>query len=101
MATACAELPKDAPEMLAQSERAAAPIPVLKEQLQAQNAAEALAQTLPPAPVPAAEAPDQTPPPAPVPAAAPPPPPIDVWQRIRSGFRVANLDGVLVQRQEQ
>ena len=43
MATACAELPKDAPEMLAQSERAAAPIPVLKEQLQAQNAAEALA----------------------------------------------------------
>ena len=101
VAAACAELPTDARDTLARSERAAAPIPVLKEQLQAQAAVEVLAQTPPPTPVPAAETPEQTPPPAPVPAAAPPPPPIDVWQRIRSGFRLTNLDGVLVQRQEQ
>ncbi len=99
---ACAELPKDAPETLAQSRPAAAPDPASKEQLQAQAAAEALARTLPPAPVQETETPAQIPPPAPVPAAAAaPPPPIDVWQRIRAGFRLTNLEGVLVQRQEQ
>ena len=101
VAAACAELPMNAAETLTQSGPAAAPVPVAKEQHQVPVAADALAQTPPPTPVPAAEVPEQTPPPAPVPAAAPPPPPIDVWQRIRSGFRLTNLDGVLVQRQEQ
>ena len=97
---ACAELPKDAPETLAQSGPAAAPVPASKEQLQAQAAGEALARTPPPALVQETEAPAQNPPPPPA-AEALPPPPIDVWQRIRAGFRLNNLDGVLVQRQEQ
>ena len=98
---ACAELPKDAPEPLAQSGPAAAPVPVSKEQLQAQAAAKALAQTPPSAPVPVAETPAQSLPPAPAPAVGAPPPPIDVWQRIRAGFRLNKLDGALVQKQEQ
>jgi membrane-bound lytic murein transglycosylase D len=96
---ACAELPSSAPETLAQSGPAAAPVPASKEHLQAQAAGEALARTPPPALVQQTEAPAQTPPPPP--AAEAPPPPIDVWQRIRAGFRLNNLDGVLVQRQEQ
>ncbi len=34
-------------------------------------------------------------------AAAPPPPPPNLWQRIRSGFRLSNLEGPLVRDWEQ
>ena len=78
-------MPPDKPDELAKAEPAVVPIPVSKEQ---------------PAPAPPAETPAQTPPPAAA-AAAPPPPPPDLWHRIRAGFRLPNMDGALVQRQEQ
>jgi membrane-bound lytic murein transglycosylase D len=52
-------------------------------------------------PAPIAEKPAEVAPPAVVIAPAPPPPPADVWARIRTGFRLSNLDGPLVQQWEQ
>ncbi len=86
LVAACAQMPTDQSAELAKAEPAVVPIPVLKEQ----------------SPVPPAETPAQTPPPAPAAAAAaPPPPPPNIWHRIRAGFRLPDLDGALVQRQEQ
>jgi len=86
LVAACAQMPPDKPAERAKAEPAVVPIPVVKEQ----------------PPVPPAETPAQTPPPAPAAAvAAPPPPPPNIWHRIRAGYRLPNLDGALVQRQEQ
>jgi membrane-bound lytic murein transglycosylase D len=88
LVAACAQMPPDKPAELAKAEPAVVPIPVVKEQH----------------PVPPAETPAQTPPPTPAAAvavAAPPPPPPNIWHRIRAGYRLPNMDGALVQRQEQ
>lgn len=84
LVAACAQLPPDKPAELAMAEPAVAPPPAPKEQ------------------PPVAEPPAQPPPPDPAPVvAAPPPPPPNIWDRVRTGYRLPNLDGVLVQRQEQ
>jgi membrane-bound lytic murein transglycosylase D len=86
LVTACAQMPPDKPDELAKAEPAVAPIRALKEQPS----------------VPPAETPALTPSPAPAAAvAAPPPPPPNIWHRIRAGFRLPNMNGALVQRQEQ
>ncbi|MBI3044578.1 MAG: transglycosylase SLT domain-containing protein [Betaproteobacteria bacterium] len=66
-----------------------------------QNDAETLAQTEAPtvaaAPAPQeAKAPSAEPAPAPAAAAEPPAPPTDVWERVRGGFQLANLENPLV-----
>ena len=88
LVAACAQMPPDKPAERAKAEPAVVPIPVRKEQ----------------PPVPPAETPTQTAPPAPAAAvavAAPPPPPPNLWHRIRAGYRLPDMDGALVQRQEQ
>lgn len=55
-----------------------------------------------PVPTPAPEPRVEPPAPEPVQRAEPvPPPPPDMWARIRTGFRMTNLDGALVQHWEQ
>ena len=80
--TACAQVPS-APE----AEGPDAPGPAVHAPL--------------PTPAPIAEKPAEAAPPSVVIAHAPPLPPADVWARIRSGFRLSNLDGALVQQWEQ
>ncbi len=77
MAAGCAQVPQAEPEIVAKAE---APVVV--------------------APVQKVEAP-VTPPPPPEKAPEPPAPPADVWERIRGGFRMTNLNGQLVQDWEQ
>jgi membrane-bound lytic murein transglycosylase D len=84
LVAACAQMPPDKPDALAKVELAVVPIPIRTEQ----------------SPVPPAETPAEAPPPDPA-AAAPPTPPPNIWHRIRAGFRLPNMDGALVQRQEQ
>ncbi|MGH8633915.1 MAG: transglycosylase SLT domain-containing protein, partial [Burkholderiales bacterium] len=84
LVSACAQMPPDQPDASAKVEPTVVSIPIANEQ----------------PPVPPVEMPAQTSLPAPA-AAAPPPPPPDIWIRIRAGFRLPNLDGALVQRQEQ
>jgi membrane-bound lytic murein transglycosylase D len=79
-------MPLDKPAELAKAEPAIVPIAALKDQ----------------PPVPSAETPAQTPAPTPAIAVAAPPPPLpNIWDRIRAGYRLPNLDGALVLRQEQ
>lgn len=77
MAAGCAQVPQVEPVTLARSETPAvsAPEPRIEE--------------------PAA------PPPAPEKAPEPPAPPANVWERIRGGFQMTNLNGQLVQDWEQ
>jgi len=84
---ACAYLPQE-PDGLAKAEPLVAPAPVPKEQAPAPPAAV-------PAPAPQPAAVVEAPPPQPA------PPPANLWHRIRAGFRLPDMDGALVESQEQ
>jgi membrane-bound lytic murein transglycosylase D len=88
LCAACTHLPQaDEPEIVAKAEPVAAQVALPVAAV---------------APEPQKEAAPPAPPPAPAPVAvAPAPLPPNIWVRIRAGFRLPDLDGKLVARQEQ
>jgi peptidoglycan lytic transglycosylase D len=87
LATACAQVPVAEQPVPSAAERMQ-----IEERTPAQAVAEPVRNPVIAAPPVAAPAPA---------AAAPPPPPPNLWQRIRSGFRLSNLEGPLVRDWEQ